>query len=430
MQFGSARLVPSAGPVTMGRLESRFHEEARHRMSDSLLHMIDDVLPAVTELRHALHAHPEASFEEHETARRVREALAKVDGLKVYPPFVGTDVVAVLNEGRDGPCLALRADMDALPIEEAADASELPYRSTIPGKMHACGHDGHTAMLVGTAMVLAKMAKDLPGKVVFVFQPAEEEGGGGRKVCEAGVVEKLGVQAIIAQHAWPTETVGQFALRPGLAMASNSPFYITVRGKGTHGAYPHRGIDPVMVAAHIIVALQTVVSRTVNPLEAAVVSVGHIAAGKATNIIPDACEMNGTIRYLEPEVGEHVKTKMREIVEHTARAHCATAELRIEQGYPTTINDETMSRLVEQTAKDLYGPDAINMNEPASMGVEDFSYYGQKVPAVMYRLGIRPKDCDSYPALHNPGFNFNDEAAPIGIRMFCELTKRYLAGRQ
>jgi len=396
-------------------------------MSDELARKIQDVVPDVTKLRHELHAHPEIYFKEHETSRRVREALQPIEPLKIYPPFVGTDVIAVLNEDRPGPCLALRADMDALPIEE--ENTELPYRSQVPGMMHACGHDGHTAMLVGTATVLARIARELPGRIVFIFQPAEEEEGGAKKLCEAGVLERFGVQAIIAQHAWPALPVGKFAIRPGPAMASNNPLYITVRGKGAHGAYPHRGVDPVLTAAYILTALQSVVSRTVDPIDAAVVSVGHIAAGAATNIIPPVCEMSGTLRFLTPEVGQHLRDRVRQIAEHTARAHGAVAEVRFREGYPPTINDPGLCRLIEQTAQDLYGPDAIDMNEPPSMGVEDFAFYGQRVPGAMYRLGIRPADRDSYPALHNPKFDFNDEALPIGIRMLCELAQRYLTDK-
>jgi amidohydrolase len=283
-------------------------------------------------------------------------------------------------------------------------------------------------MLVGSAMVLSQIADELPGKVKFVFQPAEEEGGGAQKLCEGGVLADPRVDGMIAQHGWPTLPLGSVALRCGPAMASNDPFSITVRGRGTHGAYPQRGIDPVCVAAYIVTALQSIVARTVSPLDAAVVSVGAIAGGSmlANNIIPDECEMKGTLRHLRPEVGEHLRHRLREIVEYTARAHGATAEVHFRQGYPPVVNDEKMSRLVEQTARDLLGPENINTDESPSMGVEDFAYYAQQVPAVMFRLGLLPKDQEHYPALHNPRFDFNDDALPIGIRMFCELTKRFL----
>ncbi len=395
-------------------------------MRDALTRKIEEVLPAITQFRRDLHAEPEICFQEHASAAKVRAMLEPIPNLTVHPTLTGTDVVAVLNEGRPGPCLALRADMDALPIEEEAGAEELPYRSKVPGKMHACGHDGHTAMLAGTVRVLAELADTLPGRVVFIFQPAEEAGGGAKKLCDAGLFERFPFDAIIAQHAWPTVPLGRFALRPGAAMASNSPLFITVHGKGSHGAYPHRGVDPVFVAASIITALQSVVARTLDPLDAAVVTISQIEGGSATNIIPPTCRMSGTLRFLEPEVGVHLRDRVRLIAESTAQAHGATAEVRFGEGYPPTINEASMCALIERTARDLYGDDAIDTNERPSMGVEDFAYYGQKVPAAMYRLGIRPIDRDSMPPLHNPRFNFNDDALPIGIRMFCELARRYL----
>ncbi len=397
-------------------------------MSDPITGILDEILPAVTRLRHDLHAHPELSFQERATAEKVRSLLKELPGIQVLPPIMETDVIALLDTGRPGPCMGIRADLDALPLEEEAGPEEVPYRSTVPGVMHACGHDGHTATLVGTAMALARLAPQLSGKVKFIFQPGEEEGGGAETLCAQGVMADPKVDAIIALHGWPTRPVGTVCLRYGPAMASNDPLFITVHGQGGHGAYPQRGIDPIVTAAHIITALQSIVARNVAPIDAAVLTIGAIAAGATTNVIPSECTMKGTLRHLRPEVGELLRRRVREVVELTARAHGATAEVRFEKGYPPVVNDESMCRLVEQTARDLLGPEQIITDEPPSLGVEDFSYYGQHAPAVMFRVGVRPHHLEDYPALHNPRFNFNDDTLPVGIRMFCELTRRFLTG--
>ncbi len=383
------------------------------------------ILPEVITLRRELHAHPELSFQERETARRIRGRLSRIDGLTVLPPLIETDVVAMLNADKPGPCLALRADIDALPIEEETGVS---YASTSHGVMHACGHDGHTATLLGTAMVLSRMADRLPGKIKFIFQPAEEDGGGGGVLCERGVLDSPKVDAAIALHAWPFEPVGNIAIRSGWVMAASNPFTITVHGQGSHGAYPHRGIDPIVISAHIVTALQSIVSRTVDPQDAAVVTIGQINAGSAENVIPPRAVMQGTLRYTRTELGPRLRERLYHIVEHTALAHNATAQIDIQDGYPPMYNDEKLSDLIESTARELYGDANVVTRLPISMGVEDFAYYAQKVPSAMFRLGVRPAGSDTYPSLHNPGFNFNDDALPVGIRMFCELAARYLGG--
>ena len=212
-------------------------------------------------------------------------------------------------------------------------------------------------------------------------------------------------------------------------MASNKCFFITVKGVGAHGAYPHRGVDPIVVAAHIVTALQTIVARSVNPIEAGVVTVAAIHAGTATNIIPSVCELKGTLRYFNPEVGNLLRDRLMTIAEHTAQAHGATATVRFEEGYPPVNNEETVTALVEQTAREVLGPDNVFTDDPPSMGVEDFAYYLQHVPGMMFRVGVKPKNQDTYPALHNPRFNFNDDALPVGIRMFCELAMRFLQNK-
>lgn len=386
---------------------------------------VESVIPQVTEFRRELHANPELSFQERETAQRIRARLQQLPNLKVLPPYIETDVVAVLNEDKPGRCILLRADIDALPIEEQTG---VPYSSSRKGVMHACGHDGHTATLLAAAMVLSKVADQLPGKVKFVFQPAEEDGGGGGVLCERGVLDAPKVDAALALHAWPYEPVGSIAVRPGWVMAASNPFKLTVHGHGCHGAHPNQGIDPIVVSAHIITALQTIVARTIDPLDAGVVTIGQIHAGSAENIIPPKAEMEGTMRYTRTETGEHMRQCLRRIVELTAQAHGAKAELTIIDGYPPMYNDDALSDLVERIGREQLGETNVVTKLPISMGVEDFAYYAQKVPSCMFRLGVRPPTATSYSSLHNPGFNFNDEALPVGIRLFCETTLRFLRG--
>jgi amidohydrolase len=384
---------------------------------------IERVLPDVVAFRQDMHAHPELSRQEFETSRKVREKLAELPGIEVLPPLMETDVVAVLNGDAKGPCLAIRADMDALPIEEQTD---IPYKSTVPGVMHACGHDGHTSILLGTAMVLSQMADELPGRIKLIFQPDEEDTGGGGVLCERGVLELPKVDAIVALHGWPFEPVGRVAMRIGPVSAASTPIDIIVQGSGTHGAYPHRGVDPIVVAAHIITGLQSIVSRTVDPLDAGVVTIGAIKAGAACNVIPDECRMIGTLRYLRLETGEAMREHVERIVRDTAKAHGAEAKVTFNTGYPPVNNDTRLTGLVSDVGHDVVGKDNVRTDPPPTMGVEDFAYYAQHVPACMFRLGVRPRDTDTCPGLHSPKFNFNDDAISVGIRMFCKIACRFL----
>ena len=385
---------------------------------------IDRIVPDIVALRRELHANPELSWKEHQTARRIRELLGRLPNVQVQPPILETDVVAVLNAGRPGPCLAIRADIDALPIVEDTG---VPYTSKNPGVMHACGHDGHAAVLTGVAMVLSSMADSLPGKVKFIFQPAEEDGGGGGKLCEKGVLD--GVDAAFALHAWPMQAVGAIAVRHGPVTAANHELTIVVKGRGGHGAYPQRCIDPIVISSEIVMALQTVVSRSVAPIDCAVVTIGCIQGGVTTNVIPPECTLRGTIRYYNPETGEMVRRRVHEIATHIARAHGAEAVVATRSGYPPLFNESRLADLVENVGRELLGADNVITTEDPSMGAEDFAFYAQKVPSAMFRLGIRPRGMDTYPVGHHPKFNFNDDSIPTGIRMFCELTRRYLTGQ-
>jgi amidohydrolase len=393
-------------------------------MDNKLKQAIQDVLPEITDFRRELHRNPELSWQEQRTSGRVRDLLSAMHNLRLLPPLIETDVVALLNGDKPGPCIAIRADMDALPITEETG---LGYASTTPGVMHACGHDGHTAVLMGAVKVLAKLADSLPGKVKFIFQPAEEEGGGGGVLCERGVLDSPKVDAAIALHAWPVEPVGRIAVRSGPAAGANLEFEIVVKGRGAHGAYPHHGIDPIVIAAHIVTGLQTIVSRTVDAQDAAVVTIGQINGGSATNVVPLTCTLKGTARFVRPDTGARLKQQIRQVAEQTAKAHGGEADVDIQESYPPVYNDPGLAKLVVETGREILGETNVVTDLPISMGVEDFAFYSQQIPTVMFRLGVRPPEKDSYPNLHHPAFDFNDDAIPIGIRMFCELTIRLLS---
>jgi len=387
---------------------------------------IESIVQDMIALRRDLHAHPEIGFHEERTSKRVAELLSPTGNLAIRTGIARTGVVALLNADKPGPCLAIRADMDALPIQEETG---VPYASQTPGMMHACGHDGHTSCLVGTALVLSRLADRIPGRIKFIFQPAEENDGGGREMVRAGVLEDPHVDAAIALHAWPAQPVGTISVRPGPAMAAVDTVVITIVGKGSHGAYPHRGIDPILTAAYVVVALQSIVSRTVDPVDCGVVTVGSIHAGSAPNIIPPECRMHLTLRSHRRETREHLLRMVAQIAENTAKAHGATAMVAIEEGYPVTVNNPALARWVVEVGREVLGPEHATDTDPPSMGAEDFAFYAERVPAVMFRLGVRPTDMETYPSLHNPTFNFNDDAMATGIRMLCELAMRFFRDR-
>jgi len=317
--------------------------------------------------------------------------------------------------------VALRADIDALPIQEASDLS---YASKTKGVMHACGHDGHMVCLLGAAMVLSSIRDQLSGTIKFIFQPAEESGGGGRAMVADGVLNDPPVQAVFGLHGWPAIKVGCAATRPGAIMASTDSFHVTIHGKGTHGAHPHLGIDPIVAASHVVVALQTIVARTLDPLKAGVVTVGTLHAGTAINIIPLTAELAGTIRALDGEVREHLRNQVEQVTRHTVAAHGCRADVELKAGYPVVVNDPRMARLVAETATEVLGSENFDPNRPPSMGGEDFAYYLQKVPGCYFFIGTCPRDRADYPSLHTPTYDFSDEAIGTGVRLFCELALR------
>ncbi len=384
---------------------------------------LTELLPELVEFRRDLHAHPELGYEEHRTCERVCAALTAAGIEHTSGLAGGTGIVAHLP-GDGESAIALRADMDALPIEEQTG---LPYASTHPGKMHACGHDGHTTVLLGTAKVLKRLADEgpLPQPVTFVFQPAEEGGGGGERMCDDGCLDGsvLGppARAMFGLHGWPSLPLGVVSSKPGPMLAAADAFTITITGLGGHAAMPHTTKDPIAAAAAVIQSLQQVVSRRVDPVMGGVISVTAVHGGTTHNIIPGAVTLQGTVRALFDEAHETLKNGLFEVVKGVSAAHGCTAEIHYKDGYPVTKNDPGAVTTYQTVANDLIGEANAPLFPLPCMGAEDFSYYGQHVPACFFALGLIPEGKDEMPSVHHPCFDFNDDALPIGIRMFIGL---------
>jgi hippurate hydrolase len=374
--------------------------------------------------RRDLHAHPELGFEEQRTASRVAEAL-KLSGVdEVHTGIAKTGVVAVVRGRRQasGRMLGLRADMDALPITETGDR---PWRSSISGLMHACGHDGHTTMLLGAARYLAQ-TRQFDGTAVLIFQPGEEGYAGARAMIEDGLFDRWRVDAVYAMHNWPQLPAGTFGLNPGPMMAASDRVEIRIQGRGGHGAHPYLAVDPVLVAAHIITAVQSIVSRNVHPLEGAVVSLCAMQAGEpgASSVIPGEAVLTGTARSFKPEVQDLVERRLRELVPSIAAAFGASATLHYQRNYPATINTPAEAQFAGDIAAALVGEDHVVRDLTPSMGSEDFSFMLQKKPGAYLRLGqgdaTGPEGC----YLHNSRYDFNDAVLPLGAAFFVALAER------
>ncbi|MDD4890326.1 MAG: M20 family metallopeptidase [Phycisphaerae bacterium] len=388
-------------------------------MPDPISDRLSDIFERLVALRHELHSMPELAYQEKQTSARLAACLGEIPGLDVRTGLArGTGIVATLNTGRPGPVVALRADIDALSIQEQNDVA---YASKNKGLMHACGHDGHAACLVGAATVLASMRDQLSGVVRFIFQPAEEDGRGADAMIRDGALNDPPVQAIFGLHGWAALAVGQMATRAGALMASTDGFRATIVGRGCHGAAPHLGIDPIVAASHVVVALQSIVARTMDPLKSGVVTVGKLHAGTAINVIPPQAELSGTIRALDADVREHLRTQVEQVIRHTAAAHGCRADIALDGGYPLVVNDAKMAQFVVDTATDILGKDNVDAARPPSMGGEDFSCYLEKVPGCFFFIGLCPRGRTDFPAIHSPTFDFTDEAIAVGVRLFCEL---------
>ncbi len=388
-----------------------------------MIEHIDGDIAALTdrlvEWRRDFHRHPELGFEERRTSAVVRAFLEQC-GIEVRP-CGGTGLRGVLRGGSAGRTVALRADMDALPVTEESNHD---YRSEEPGTMHACGHDGHMAILMGTANILASRRTALPGTVVFLFQPSEEKhpGGAPRMIAE-GALEH--VDRIFGLHLWQPLPTGIVGIRPGPFMAQADIFEITVTGRGGHAAMPQATVDPVLVAAHLVVAAQSIVSRSVDPLQSAVVSFTMVHGGRVDNIIPDSVTLTGTVRTLDSAAQHTVKRRLREVAEATCLAHGATADLRYVDGYPPVVNDPASVDLVTEVARRMLGEEAVKTVAP-SMGGEDFAYYLQRVPGAFAFLGMG----DGHPhPHHNARFDIDERVLPLGVRLMTGVALEMLSGR-
>ncbi|MBC8142066.1 MAG: amidohydrolase [Armatimonadetes bacterium] len=382
---------------------------------------VADVLPEIIALRRDLHQHPELSGSEERTAGIVSEMLMR-NGI-AHETRVGDTwgVVGVIEsgQGRGDKTFALRGDMDALPINEERETA---YKSQIPGVMHACGHDGHTANLMGAALVLNRLKDDLPpGRIKLVFQPAEETVRGADVLVAAGVVDD--VDAILMLHGWPRLAPGVVGVRDGAVMASSDQFLLTINGKGGHGAYPHDTIDPIAVGAQIVSNLQSIVSREISPTTPAVVSVTQFFAGTpaATNVIPGTAKLGATVRALSPALRDELPERIERIIAGICAAHRATYEFSYSYGTPVTVNDTSVMNLVREVGRDVLGAENIVELPEPTMGAEDFAYYAQKIPGGMFRLGT---GCEHL--LHTPKYDYGDAPLESGILMFAESARRFL----
>jgi hippurate hydrolase len=385
-----------------------------------IVNRIAEFHPEITAWRRDLHAHPELLFDVHRTAASVAEKLKAFGCDEVVSGIGKTGVVGVIRgrKGAGGKVIGLRADMDALPIHEAND---VPYKSTVPGKMHACGHDGHTAMLLGAAKYLAE-TRNFAGTAVVIFQPAEEGGGGGREMVNDGMMDRFGIAEVYGMHNYPGLPVGEFAIRPGPIMAAADRLSIEIEGKGAHAARPHASVDTVLVGAQIVNQIQSVVSRNVDPLESAVVSITLFHAGTTDNVIPHTAHLRGTARSLTPEVQDLLEQRLHMIVEGTAKLYGATAKLTYKRDYPITRNNAEKAAFAASVAKEIAGNDRVNTDVAPVMGAEDFSFMLNARPGAFIFAG----NGDSA-GLHHPQYDFNDDLIPVGSSYWVRLVEKALA---
>ena len=388
-----------------------------------IINRIAEFQTDMTAWRRDIHAHPETAFEEQRTSDIVARTLQEL-GIEVHCGLAGTGVVGTVRGNRqdNGRAIGLRADMDALNLDEK---NTFDHRSVHPGKMHACGHDGHTTMLLGAARYLAE-TRNFAGTVHFIFQPAEEGAAGGRVMIEDGLFERFPVEAVFGMHNLPGLPVGNFAINSGAMLAAMDNFEITVKGRGAHAGMPHLGIDPVVVAAQIITALQTIVSRITDPLESVVVSVTWVEAGAAYNVIPDEAVLRGTVRTLSQAVRAEMEPRMRSLAEGIAGAAGAAIDMRYDHGYPPTINSPAEAELSARIAAAVVGEDNVDRDFAPLMGSEDFSFMLQEKPGAYLFVGNGPGEGGCM--LHNPHYDFNDEVLNIGASYWVQLVENLLAG--
>ena len=402
------------------------------RPEPAVMQMIESILAdaaSITALRRDIHAHPELCFQEQRTADLIAKALTDW-GIPIHRGMGTTGVVGIIKAGTSNRALALRADMDALPVQEF---NTFAHTSQYPGKMHACGHDGHTAMLLAAAQHLA-LHRNFDGTVVLVFQPAEEGGGGAREMIKDGLFEKFPVDAVFGMHNWPGSEAGKFAASAGPVMASSNEFKIVIRGKGGHAAMPHNGLDPVPVACQMVLAFQTIISRNKKPMDAGVISVTMIHAGEATNVIPDSVELQGTVRTFSIEVLDMIEQRMFEMATHTAQAFGMECSFEFVRNYPPTINSAKEAEFARKVMTSIVGEANVGIQEPA-MTAEDFSYMLMAKPGCYAFIANGDGDHRAIGhgggpcMLHNPSYDFNDQLIPLGATYWVRLSEAWLAAQ-
>lgn len=394
------------------------------------MNLIDSIIafqPDLQAIRRDLHAHPELNYEEQRTSDVIAHKLTEWQ-IPILRGMGITGVVGIVKNGNSDRAIGLRADMDALPVQEL---NSFPHASQHQGKMHACGHDGHTAMLLGAAHHLARH-RNFDGTVYLIFQPAEEGGGGAQRMIDDGLFEKCPMEAVFGMHNWPGMTTGSFGVTPGPMMASSNEFEVVVKGKGAHAAQPHKSIDPVMIAVQIAQSWQTIVSRNINPNDSSVLSVTQIHSGSATNVIPDEATLIGTVRTFSVSVLDIIERRMREIAKHTATAFNAEAEFRFHRNYPPLVNHPKETAFAVDVLQAMVGNDHVNPQVEPTMGAEDFAFMLQNKPGCYVFIGNGEGDhrdrghglgpCN----LHNASYDFNDDLLPIGASYWVNLAETYL----
>tara|TARA_Y100000746_G_scaffold230167_1_gene241246 strand:- start:351 stop:1523 length:1173 start_codon:yes stop_codon:yes gene_type:complete len=386
----------------------------------NIIKELEDLQLEMQNWRRDIHAHPEIAFEEHRTAKIVAEKLESF-GIEVETGIAGTGVVGTLKKGTGNRAIGLRADLDALLINEA---NEFEHKSKHPGKMHACGHDGHTVMLLGAAKYLAEDG-NFDGTVNFIFQPAEENEGGGKAMIEEGLFDKYPVESVYGMHNIPGMPVASFAVKPGPIMAAFDVFNVKIIGKGGHAAMPQTTIDPIIIGTKIIDAYQSIVSRYIDPQEPAVLSVTQFHAGDAYNVIPNDIEIKGCTRCFSPKIQKQLEDQMHQITKSICDAYGATYEFEFEHRYPATINSEEEAEIAGKVAQKVVGEDRVNLSPTPGMGSEDFAYMLQEKPGSYIWIGNG--DGEGSCMVHNPGYDFNDEILPIGATYWVKMAEEILS---
>jgi amidohydrolase len=390
-------------------------------LKEDLRRRVSEILPEIVTIRHSLHRIPETHFQERETSAALRSHLSG-SSITLLPPLMETDVVGLLQGGAAGPCILLRSDIDALPVQERSGA---PWSSERPGRAHSCGHDGHMAMLLGAARVLESFSSELAGSVRFVFQPAEEEAAGGKALIGKGLLDLVPrPAAAFALHGWPGSPVGSVSSAAGPAMAEADTFIIRVRGRGGHAAIPHLAVDPVLTAAQVVTGLQSVVSRSMDPQDSVVLSVCRIEGGKASNVIPDEVVLEGTTRYFDRSLQAVLRKRMTRIVDGICAASGCTGEMAYQEGYVPLVNHQSAVDLARSVVTAYLGPSRWFAPHPRTMGAEDFAFYLERVPGALLRLGLG----EEWQPLHSGSFDFNDQALEAGITTLAGLALDFCRG--